>query len=60
MLKRFIEFGKVEISKSEYVELLKQSERLEALKRYVAVNTYLDEKDVMAILGVETKENKND
>lgn len=47
--------GKIEISKTEYIKLLKQEERLEAIIRYVEVSDYLDKKAIEAIIGAIPK-----
>ena len=44
----------------EYRSLIAKAESIEALKRFMAVNKYLNTEDVKAILAIdETKEGEN-
>jgi hypothetical protein len=48
----------VTISLAELSELYKASERIAAVERYITANDYVSEKDIIAILGIKGKENK--
>lgn len=48
------------ITLDEYKSLIAKTERIEALKRFMTANKYLNADDVMAILGIyEVKESEN-
>ena len=49
----------VTISLAELQEHLRASERIAAVERYCAANTYLNGNDIMAILGIR-KENEDE
>ena len=46
----------VTISKSEYENLVRDSEKLGTLKRYITQNSYMLRADIEAILGVKEGE----
>lgn len=48
----------VEIPKAEYEKLISLSERISAADRYVKANTYPNVEDMLAILGIEKREER--
>lgn len=48
----------IEVSKNEYEELVRASEKIAAAKRFLAANEYVSTKDLAALLDIdrETKE----
>lgn len=47
--------GKIEITRNEYEFFIRESEKLDALIRYVEENSYMDRTDIAAIIGAELK-----
>lgn len=50
----------VEVPMSEYEELVRNSERIAAVKRLLAANEYISTKDVAALLDINTEERKTE
>ena len=50
----------VEITTSEYFTLARKAERIAAVERFVNANDYVSARDILAILGIERKEEQNE
>ena len=48
-----VEADRVEIPVTEYNALVRASERISAVERYVTKNTFISTNDIMAILGIK-------
>lgn len=52
----YTESDRIDISVAEYNDLVRDSEKIAAVRRLVAANEYISTKDVMAILDIERKD----
>lgn len=43
----------VEVKKEEYEALIRQAEKIEVIKRYIATNDFIKTSDIEAIIGIE-------
>ena len=48
----------VEVPKDEYEELVRNSEKIDTIKRFITANTYVAAKDIAILLGIENEEKK--
>lgn len=55
-----MEKTKITISLTEYAELVKSTERIAAVERFLNSNKYVTASDVASLLGIERKGEIND
>ena len=55
-----MEKTKITISLTEYAELVKSTERIAAVERFLNSNKYVTASDVASLLGIERKAEVND
>lgn len=55
-----MEKTKITISLTEYAELVKSTERIAAVERFLNSNKYVTASDVASLLGIERKAEIND
>lgn len=53
----YAESSNIEISREEYNDLVRDSERVAAMERFLTAHEYISREDIIAILGIERKEN---